>query len=150
MNWRKQDKLIGNWCSGAAAESAYHDMFQGFSLEFRANGTGIRQEWKDGSEDTKTVNFQPETPFSWQRIDENQIKIKFDTAESWDEFDYEITSFDGEYELLYDKLVIEGTETFWQCVEPIYRAKVKPVSLSQKVSMVILILVILITLLIML
>jgi hypothetical protein len=46
--------------------------------------------------------------------------------------------------------VIEGTETFWQCVEPIYRAKVKPVSLSQKVSMVILILVILITLLIML
>lgn len=146
MIWTKKDDLIGNWSSGAAAESAYHDMFQGFNLEFKINGTGIQQTWKDGSEETKTVNFQPEIPFLWQRIDDNRIKIKFDTAENWDEIEYEITTFQGEYELLYDKLVLKGTETFWQCDEPIYRAKVKPISLSQKVSMIILILIVLVVL----
>jgi hypothetical protein len=150
MNWKKQDELIGVWSSGAAAESTYHNMFQGFSLEFRADGGGIQQRWEDGSEETKTVNFQPETPFLWQRIENNQIKIKLNSAEHWDEIDYEITPFDGEYELLYDKMVIKETDFFWQFDEPIYRAKVKPVSLSQKVSMVILILVVVITLLIML
>jgi hypothetical protein len=150
MIWTKKDKLIGNWSSGAAAESAYHDMFQGFNLEFKADGTGIRQDWEGGSEETKTVNFQPERPFSWQRMDENQIKIKLDITEEWDEMDYDITEFYGAYDILYDKIVIKGTETFWECVEPIYRAKVKPVSLSQKVSMIILILVVVITLIIML
>lgn len=150
MIWTKKDELIGDWSSGAAAASAYHDMFQGFSLEFKEDGTGIRQDWQDGSEETKTVNFQPETPFSWQRIDENRIKIKLDAAENWEEIEYDLTEFYGEYDILYDKLVIAGTETFWECVEPIYKAKVKPVSLSQKVSMIILILVVVITLIIML
>ncbi|MFT6936972.1 MAG: hypothetical protein ACJA1N_001272 [Saprospiraceae bacterium] len=149
MNWQKKDELVGGWYSGASEESAFHDMLQGFGIAFKADGTGIRDEWYDGSAETETVTSKPEVPFKWERINEDTIKMKFDDAQGWDEVNYEITFFQGGYEVIYDKIVIKGTETFWECEEPVYKAIVKPVSLARKIGMVILFLIVIITSLVM-
>lgn len=141
MIWTKKDDLIGDWFSGADDGSGFHEMVWGFGVTFNADGTGTRQEW---SSDEVMETEEEEVQFEWQRVNENTIQIKLE--EDWEQIQYETAPFKGAYEMRYQKLTSKGTDAFWSFHEPVYKALVQSVSTTQKVALIILLLVVFIAL----
>ena len=112
------DELLGVWLNNADDGSGMH-MIWGYGMEFKKGEQGRLFSWGMG----ENSDEESEEAFEWRRITEHTIQIKTVDKEKWDEIDYEITNFIGAYNAPYFKIVIKGTNEFWQSHEPLYKQK---------------------------
>lgn len=115
-----KDELIGLWHKEDDASGLLN--IWGWSLEFKANGTGTSNYW-DSFANEEDFEENDEQIFLWERINSSTIKIRFIAKpEDWTVVNYKIVIQKGVYGATYKKLFESiNKESFWIYPEPLFK-----------------------------
>ena len=85
----KKDELVGRWENDLDDGSGLHSIW-GFSFRFNEDNTGQYSFWGERK-------LQDETPFDWQRVNSNSIRIRYRNDDEWTTVNYALTVVNAPY-----------------------------------------------------
>ncbi len=116
----EKDELIGVWENDLDDGSGLHYIW-GWSFQFNEDSTGNYTYWNE-------QKIENEIKFSWCRIDQHSVKVKYEDADNWTIIEYSLQVVDAPYAgklmKLTDKNYVStdlAKEGFWGCVGAIFK-----------------------------
>ena len=128
MTESKEDELVGQWYTD---NSGGIHLLYGSAIRFDKDGRGVMNIWggSDDPDDPEDPKYEYEFVIEWTRVNKVSIKIRKEKDLKWTFLNYKISTFFGDYNKRYDKIISIGNnstdgfikEWFWDIPEALYR-----------------------------